>query len=212
MKKNVFGLVLLLSVMGAGHPVSAQSQEIQQLLLDVEKLSQFKNILKDMKTGYRVVFTGYNTIKDISEGNFMLHKTFLDGLLQVSPAVRKYKKVPEIIRDQLRIIHEYRAAYSRFKRQDCFTPGELQYMGAVYGNLLNESLKDLDNLSMILAADKLRMSDEQRLSAIDRIYDDMEDKLSFLRDFDGKTGILALQRIKEKNDALTMEGVYDISH
>jgi hypothetical protein len=65
---------------------------------------------------------------------------------------------------------------------------------------------------MILAADKLRMSDEQRLSAIDRIYDDMEDKLSFLRDFDGKTGILALQRIKEKNDALTMEGVYDIAH
>lgn len=35
-----------------GISVRAQSQEAQQLLLNVEKLSQLKNILADMKKGY----------------------------------------------------------------------------------------------------------------------------------------------------------------
>ena len=31
------------------------------------------------------------------QGNFNLHKAFLDGLMMVSPAVKKYKRVADII-------------------------------------------------------------------------------------------------------------------
>ena len=65
--------------------VVAQSTEIQQLLLNVEKLAQLKKILGNMKKGYEIISTGYNTIKDISKGNFNLHEAFLDALMQVSP-------------------------------------------------------------------------------------------------------------------------------
>ena len=68
--------------------VSAQSQEVQQLLLNVEKLAQFKKILQNMKQGYQVLHKGYTTIRNLSQGNFSLHKTFLDALFEVSPAVR----------------------------------------------------------------------------------------------------------------------------
>ena len=68
----------------------SQSQEAQQLLLNWEKLTQFKKILKDMYAGYKIVYKGYTTIKDISEGNFDLHRDFLDGLLQVSPTEEFY--------------------------------------------------------------------------------------------------------------------------
>src|SRR5882672_6143961 len=81
-----------------------QSQEAQQLLLNWEKLTQLKKILNDMYSGYKIVYKGYTTIKDISEGSFTLHKDFLDGLLQVSPAVRKYKRVTDIISYQLKIV------------------------------------------------------------------------------------------------------------
>ncbi|WP_240377739.1 hypothetical protein [Arachidicoccus soli] len=68
----------------------SQSQEVQELLLDVTKLEQFKQILKDMKSGYTLVMQGYTTVRDISKGDFNLHKVFLDGLMAVSPTVRKY--------------------------------------------------------------------------------------------------------------------------
>ena len=65
-----------------------QSQEAKQLLLNVEKLAQLKLMLSHMKTGYQILEKGYTSIKNISQGNFNLHRDFLDGLLQVSPAVK----------------------------------------------------------------------------------------------------------------------------
>ncbi len=59
-----------------------QQYEIEVLLLNVEKLMQFRQILDDMKKGYEIIAQGYGTIKNIAEGNFSLHDVFLDKLMQ----------------------------------------------------------------------------------------------------------------------------------
>lgn len=41
---------------------NAQSTELQQLLLNLEKLTQFKAILSDMKKGYQIYQQGYGTV------------------------------------------------------------------------------------------------------------------------------------------------------
>lgn len=212
MKKVVWILLFTWTGLGITNKASAQADEIAQLLLNVEKLTQFKQILSDMKKGYDIVSTGYNTVKNISEGNFNLHKAFLDGLMQVSPAVKKYKRVVDIINDQIILVREYKAAFNRFKKSGGFTPSELQYLSGVYKNLFNGSLKNLDDLTIILTANKLRMSDDERLTAIDKIYADMQDKLIFLRHFNNKTTILAIQRAKEKNDANAISYIYGITN
>ncbi len=209
--KKIFFLLFVLNV-GLQAKLFAQSDEAQQLLLNVEKLAQFKQILSDMKKGYQIVVTGYSTIKNLSQGNFNLHKTFLDALMEVSPAVRKYKKVADIINDQILIIKEYKNAFSRFKKDNNFNPDEIDYLGKVYTNLFKQSLNNLDELTIIITANKLRMSDDERLAAIDRIYNDMQDKLMFLRHFNNNTTILAVQRAREKNDAVTMKTIYGITN
>ena len=83
-------LIVIMIMCSMSFQLKAQSDEVQQLLLNIEKLAQFKKILKNMKNGYQIIFKGYTAVKDISQGNFNLHKTFLDGLMQVSPAVKKY--------------------------------------------------------------------------------------------------------------------------
>ena len=210
MKKILF-LFIFLSV-GTQRELSAQKPEVQQLLLNVEKLAQFKQILSDMKKGYQIISAGYSTIKDLSQGNFSLHKTFIDGLMAVSPTIRKYKKVADIINDQILIVKEYKYAFSRFKQDSNFNPEEIEYLGKVYITLFKQSLKNLDELTIILTANKLRMSDEERMNAIDRIYDDMQDKLMFLRHFNNNTTILAVQRAREKNDAVTIRKIYGITN
>ena len=209
MKRMIFVLLLLLS--GATLKVSAQADEIEQLLLNVEKLAQLKQILSDLKKGYEIVSTGYNTIKNISQGNFDLHKTFLDGLMEVSPAVRNYKRVFEIINDQLLLVKEYKNAYRRFKQDGNFTPEEIKYLASVYANLFNQSLQNLDALATVLTNGDLRMSDDERMKAIDGIFTSMEDKLFFLRHFNNNTTILAIQRAKEKNDVTTAQKIYGLT-
>lgn len=196
--KILASLMLLLGL--ASGRTYAQSAEVQQLLLNVEKLSQLKNILKDMKKGYTIVSGGYNAIKDISQGNFSLHDVFLDGLLIVSPEVKKYMKVADIIVYQKRIVSEYKSAYSRFKATNNFNLLEIDYLGRVYKQLFDQSIDNLDQLVMIITSSKLRMNDQERLQAIDKIFEDTEDKLLFLRSFNGQALMLSLQREKEKQD------------
>lgn len=188
----------------------AQTDEIQQLVLDLQKLSQLKSILQELYKGYEVVSNGYETVKNISKGNFSLHQIFLDGLLAVSPAVQNYKRVADIINNQVMILHEYKNAFSRFKQYGYFNVKEIDYIGKVYGNLFNASLKNLDELAIILTASKLRMSDEERLKSIDRINTDMLDKLTFLRHFNNNTSLLVVQRAKEHNDVTTVQSLYGI--
>ena len=190
---------------------SGQSAEATQLILNVEKLAQFKQILKDMKKGYQILDGGYNTIKDISQGNFGIHKLFLDGLMQVSPTVKNYKRVVDIIDYQFILIKEYKNAFARFKRDNNFTSDELAYLSRVYDNLFRQSLRNMDELTNVMTANKLRMSDDERLNAIDKIYEDMQDKLQFLRHFNNNTTVLALQRAKENKDIKATRQLYDIN-
>lgn len=189
----------------------AQSHEVQQLLLNYEKLSQLKNILADMKKGYQVVSKGYTTVKNISEGNFNLHDAFIDGLFAVSPAIKNYKRVPDIIRYQKYIVQEYKRAYKGFKLSGFFNDGEIDYMGSVYGNLIDQSIKSLDELATIITSSKLSMSDDERLQAIDRIFAETEDKLQFLRMFNMNAKVMALQRSKEARDVEASQKLYHLN-
>jgi hypothetical protein len=145
-------IALLIAVVLISSQAFSQAQEAQQLLLNWEKLTQLKKILNDMYAGYKIVYKGYTTIKDISEGNFNLHKDFLDGLLQVSPTVRKYKRVSDIIDYQIKIVKQYKAAFNQYRQDKNFAPEEIDYLGKVYSNLFNQSLKSLDELTMIITA------------------------------------------------------------
>jgi hypothetical protein len=198
MKKYLLLMWIILFLFSSS--LVAQSTEAQQLLLNVEKLAQLKKILSNMKKGYEIVSNGYNTIKDISKGNFNLHEAFLDALLQVSPTVRKYKKIGEIISCQTQLVKEYKSAFRRFDASNLFNTNEIKYMDNVYTNLFNKSLQNLEELTMVITAGKLRMSDDERINAIDRIYNNIADKLVFLRTFNKENDVLAIQRGREMVD------------
>ena len=206
MKKST--ILLLLIFLPITHTACGQAQELQQLALNMEKLAQFKEILSDMKKGYEILTDGYNAVKDLTEGNFSLHKTFLDALMEVSPTVSNYKKVAEIIEYQIQLVREYSAALNRFRQSGDFNDAEMDYLERIYDNLLNQSHRNLDELAMIITAGKVRMSDSERLEAIDAIHADMLDKLLFLKDFNNNTTVLAVQRAKERNDVNTTRSIY----
>ena len=208
MKSIRLGVFWMMVLVLAGLGVNAQSSEAKQLLLNVEKLSQLKNILEDMKKGYTILSKGYGSVKDIAEGNFSLHEVFLDGLLVVSPEVKKYRRVADILRDQKLIVSEYRSALGAFRSADVFNLGELDYLGKVYEGLLKASLQNLEDLAMVITSSKLRMNDEERLAAIDRIFADTSDKLTFLRSFNQSATLLVHQKKKEKREIESLKAYY----
>ncbi|WP_214072594.1 TerB family tellurite resistance protein [Mucilaginibacter sp. dw_454] len=207
MKKLIYVLIIMLGL-GLSDKAFGQAQDIEQLTLDIEKLAQFKQILADMKKGYDVISSGYSTISGISQGTFNLHQSFLNGLLAISPPLKAYSRVAQIITCQETILSEYKSAYSSFKNGGRFTPTEISYMGTVYKNLFNQSVNNLSALTMVMTSSQLRMSDDERLRQIDGIDKDMQDKLSFLRSFNNRQAALDTQRARQQQDSKSLQQLY----
>jgi hypothetical protein len=203
-------MVLCTPLLLGSIPSKAQEQEIQQLLLDLEKLAQLKNILSDLKKGYEILKGGYQAIKNISEGSFNLHEAFLDGLLQVSPVVRNYKRVADIIGLQIRMVSTYKGALKQFKESGQFSPDEIQFLGQVYAHLFDQSVQNLEDLATVLTSGKLRMTDDERLEMVDSVWKEIQNEWSFLHQFNDQTRLLALGRAKEAADVGSTKGVYGI--
>lgn len=202
---------ILILIAGLVTPAcKGQSFEAQQLLLNWEKLKQLEEILDNMYRGYVILDKGYTTIKDIAEGNYSLHQAFLDGLFAINPNISNYRRVPLIIDYQKLLLKEYQDAFNRFKQDPNFNPEEIEYLANVYKFLFDATLRNIDDLLTVITATKLRMSDDERMAAIDRIFSDMEDKVIFLRSFNNSTELLAIQRARSKNDVHTMEQLYGI--
>ena len=187
----------------------SQSQEAQQLVLNYAKLKQLEEILDQMYKGYKILTTGYNKIKDIAEGNFNLHRAFLDGLYQVNPNVRKYYRVADIIKYQKLLVDEYKRATKRFKETDQLTDGEIRYILSVFEYLGKQSLKNLDELIMVITANKLRMNDGDRIAAIDRIFFELQDEVVFLRQFNASTDLLIAQRQREMGEIIQSKKIIE---
>jgi len=205
MKRLILLLTVLFPLLLLPHRSHAQAEELEQLALDIEKLAQMKNILQEMYKGYKILTDGFNTIKSLAEGNFNIHSAYLTGLLQVSPAVKQYVRVADIISAQASIVTEYKSALKTFRDAHTFSASELTYLSQVYTNLFDRSLDNLDELAMVLTDNRIRASDAERLSAIDHIYNDMADKLAFLRSFNSKSAILASQRQRELQQNLLLQ-------
>ncbi len=209
--KRLLTIVLIIACLGTPNIGWSQSQEAQQLLLNWEKLQELEKILDNMYVGYKILDKGYTTVKNIAKGNYSIHQLFLDGLMAVNPSVRNYRRIPFIIDYQKLLLKEYKNAYNRFKNDPHFTPQEIQYLANVYNFLFKASLRNIDDLVMIITATKLRMSDDERMKAIDRIFYDMEGKLVFLRGFNSSTQLLAIQRARSANDVRTLNQLYGIN-
>jgi hypothetical protein len=214
MKKIVITIIFSLGL-AAATPLSSRAQSvadvIQQLVLDYQKLASLKNILGQMYTGYTVLSKGYGAVEDVAQGNFSLHEAFLDGLYLVSPTVRKYPRITDIINDQAQLVSEYKRASGAFHSDQQFSPDELAYMMTIYNNLISQSLKNLDDLSMIVTDSKLRMSDAERLTAIDRIYLESHNQLSYLRKFNDQASRISWQRSQGTADKQSVKSIYGIN-
>jgi hypothetical protein len=131
--------------------------------------------------------------------------------MAVNPAVKNNKRVADIISDQRKIIKEYKAAFQYFQETGKFSLEELSYLEKVYSNLIDKSVNNVDALLMVITASKLRMSDAERIAAIDRIFSNIDEQLTFLRHFNNETKILAIQRTRQETEVKTSRKLYDVN-
>ena len=201
---------ILVLVLGLGLGASAQTFDAAQLALDVQKLTALRQVLTDLKQGYQVLETGYSAIRDLSKGSFDLHKAFLDGLLVVSPVVKAYRRVADIVTLETSMLGRYQAAWALLRQSGRLSASEIVLIGQVYSALIEASVDGLDDLANVLTDGVYRASDAERIAAIDRLYAGMAERSAALdRVTDGAT-LLSQQRLGEADEVRVLQQLYGL--
>jgi hypothetical protein len=207
-----FLLPLLVMLGGLHFPSKAQSiaDLLIQLELDKEKLSSMKSTLTEMYQGYEQLKDGFTHLRDIAKANFNLHADFLDALLAVSQSVRGDPRISTILDGEYQIVAGYRSAASRWSATGLFSAQELAYILNTYTALLQRCLQSVEELTMVLAPDALRMSDAERMGAIGRIQADTQNQLTMMQALDNSLSIQVAQRQQAARDINSLKMLYDL--
>lgn len=177
-----------------GEWINQKATQKQYLLQQIAALQVY---ISYAKKGYNIVSSGLHAIRDIKKGDLNIHSTFFNSLKTVNPKVARYKKVADIISYQFRIIRQVKEtmAYIRGTRQ--FTPEEIEYNRKVFDFLIQECIETINELLAVVISGELQMKDNERLTRIDRLYTDMQDKYTFCTVMSEDMALLAAQRMGE---------------
>lgn len=140
-----------------------------------------------------------------------LYAKYFDELSKVKNAIGTYQAVKDIISKQVQIVKEYSTALNLSKQDKNFTQQEIDYMQQVYSGILDESLKSIEQVQMVITAFSTQMTDAKRLVIVHTASDNIEQNLTDLRQFNQQNIRVSLQRSKERNDIDVVKKLYGIN-
>ena len=203
-------IIFIIVVVFFRYSVFAQAQELEQLKINLEKLLQLKLMLAQAKQGYQTLTNGYNAVRDVSKGNFDLHKKQLDLLMVVSNQVRSSPSIQKILTNYGSMEKEVRDWMQVARSLGVFTSKELDEMNKDLLMMIVKSKDDRQTLSLVLSDGTLRMSDAERLSLMEMISSNSDQYLASVRQkVKAQTGI-AVARVQTKKDRDAIRRLYGL--
>ncbi|MCV2484810.1 MULTISPECIES: conjugal transfer protein TraI [Flavobacterium] len=139
-----------------------------------------------------------------------LYKGYYEELGKVKSIITYYQRIREIAKKQSRLVQEYERAWNLFRQDPHFKDSEIQYMERVYSGIMEESLKNIDQIFLMLDSFTTQMSDLKRLEIINKAADQIDANYDDLLLFNRQNVMLSLQRAKTEADAKQVKQFYGI--
>ena len=190
--------------------VFSQSQEMEQLKLNLEKLAQLKLMLSQAKQGYQTLVNCYNAVRDAAKGNFNLHKGYLNDLLQVSVKVRNAPGLKRLLEQPVVMNREFQGWFGQLSAMGLFKAQELSAIQARFSQITDVLHDQLDQLQGILTPGALRMNDGERIAVINALVVQSDTQLVLLRKLIKEQTIIAVQRAQDKQDRQAVMRLYGL--
>jgi hypothetical protein len=169
------------------------SQKKTQKKYLLQQIAALQVYIGYAKKGYDIVGSGIHAVRDISNGEFSLHRNFFSSLAAVNPNIKNSAAVSEIINGGLAVIAVLKQWTSAGLNAEDQT-----YVALVRADLLAECAADLEDLFMVITAGKLEMKDDERLTRLETLRLSMQDKYDFALYFTGNLQRLIRNRVREQ--------------
>lgn len=149
-------------------------------------------------------------ISDWTEKQKEQYRKYYEELAQVKAIISYYQRIRNITKKQLRLVDEYNRAWTLVRQDRHFTTKEILYMEKVYSGILDESLKNIDQIHLIIRSFTTKMSDAKRLELINNAADQVDANYSDLVQFNRQNTLLSLQRAKAEIEVQAVKKLYGL--
>ncbi|WCT14377.1 conjugal transfer protein TraI [Mucilaginibacter jinjuensis] len=155
--------------------------------------------------------TRLTEISGWTEQQKQLYSSYYTELGNIKATISKYQRIKDITLKQAALVSEYKQAWNLFRQDNHFNPQELSYMQQVYTGILDASVKNLDEIMLVVSPAKTQMTDEQRLELINKASDHLDENYNDLHQFNNQGIQLSLQRSKDLSDTQSIKKLYGIN-
>jgi hypothetical protein len=139
-----------------------------------------------------------------------LYDEYFQELWKVKAALAYYHRVKDIIEDQVAMVVEYKSAWATFRQDKNFNAEELSYMSDIYTGMMNESLKSIDQLFLVVNAFATQMSDAKRMEIINSAANSIEQNFLDLKEFNNQNELISIQRASAKGEIEYVKRLYGL--
>lgn len=149
-------------------------------------------------------------ISDWTKKQKDLYQGYYEELAKVKSIITYYQRIKDITKKQTKLVEEYERAWNLFKQDSHFKESEILYMERVYSGILEESVKNVDQIFLILDSFSTQMSDLKRLEIINKAADQIDSNYDDLTLFNQQNVMLSLQRAKTETEVNQVKQFYGI--
>lgn len=139
-----------------------------------------------------------------------LYGEYYQELWTVKSALALYQRVKDMIHKQVRLVSDYKRAYTAMRQDPHFSGAELVRLSGVYDGILGESINTIKALMLVINSFTTQMDDGNRLLLIDRADEDIDRQYSSLQRFTQENILLSIQRSKDQQDIQFIKSLYGI--
>lgn len=150
-------------------------------------------------------------IAEWTERQKELYQGYYQELVKVKALISYYQRIRDITKMQSEMVAEYGRVWNLLRQDTRFTTDELDYMEEVYSGMLEASLKNIDQIFLIVQAFTTQMSDASRLEIINDAADRVEQTYMDLKRFNRQNILLSLQRAKAQGELEAVRQLYGIT-
>lgn len=138
------------------------------------------------------------------------YSQYFDELHKVKMLISYYQRIKEITKTQMALVKEYGRVWGVISADKTFTPKEIEYMGKVYAGILQETVKNIDQLNLVINSFKTQMSDAKRLEIINDVAEKVDENYADLKAFNAENGLLRLQRTQSASEISAIKKLYGL--
>jgi conjugation system TraG family ATPase len=191
---------------------AAVKKVIETADLEVQRLQTQTIVLQDAEKELENSMAGdlLDDITDWVEQQEQLYGAYYQELWQVKSALNSFSKAATLIDRQAALVREEQRDWAAVQQDPHFTLVELEYIAKVYSGILNESARNVQQISLVIQSFVTQMDDAGRLAIIDETNRSIDGDFSGLRAFTQQNSLLSLQRARDQNDVLTIKQLYNL--